>query len=191
MKLVIEMNNADLACAKPAHMNQIIAAMQAVAVDSREAEAPVEAAPVVNEKAETPATSSQPVAKAAPVEDATKTKGEAKKAAQKPKEEKPVKAAAKKASVKEEPKAEEPEPVKEEAPKTEEEPKIEEPADEPPKKEAPAVDRDTVLSTFKALAKAGKSAACKKILQGHGLKKLSEIPEDMLGTILEEAKAIG
>lgn len=180
MKLVIEMNNADLACAKPAHMNQIIAAMQAVAVDSREAEAPVEAAPVVNEKAETPATSSQPVAK-----------GEAKKAAQKPKEEKPVKAAAKKASVKEEPKAEEPEPVKEEAPKMEEEPKIEEPADEPPKKEAPAVDRDTVLSTFKALAKAGKSAACKKILQGHGLKKLSEIPEDMLGAILEEAKAIG
>ena len=187
MKLVIEMNNADLACAKPAHMNQIIAAMQAVAVDSRESEAPVEAAPVVNEKAETPATSSQPVAKAA-----TKTKGEAKKAAQKPKEEKPVKAAEKKAPVKkEEPKVEEPEPVKEEAPKTEEEPKIEEPADEPPKKEASAVDRETVLNTFKALAKAGKSAACKKILQGHGLKKLSEIPEDMLGTILEEAKAIG
>lgn len=194
MKITIELNTNDIVSAKAEHLNQALAAMQVLAADSIETEAP--AAEAV--KAEPVTMPAESVVKVTP--DAEKVEAE-----------KPVKAAEKRAAKKQTAKkqtAKKAEPaVKAEEPAVEaEEEAVEEPTEEPDKdtgepKDIPEpteepktepIDRDALTTKLRDLVHAdrSRSKAIKAILQKHGVTKVHELSDEDLASVVEEAEQL-
>lgn len=196
MKITIELNMNDIVSAKAEHLNQALAAMQVLAADSIETEAP--AAEAV--KAEPVTMPAESVVKVTP--DAEKVEAEKPvKAA-----EKPVKAAEKHTTKKQTAKKAEP-VVKAEEPAVEaEEEAVEEPTKEPDKdmgepKDIPEpteepktepIDRDALTTKLRDLVHAdrSRSKAIKAILQKHGVTKVHELSDEDLASVVEEAEQL-
>ena len=163
MKITIELNTNDIVSAKAEHLNQALAAMQVLAADSIETEAP--AAEAV--KAEPVTIPAESVVKVTP--DAEKSEVE-----------KPAKAAEKRTAKKAKPvvKAEEP------AVEAEEE-AVEEPKTEP-------IGRDALTTKLRDLVHAdrSRSKAIKAILQKHGVTKVHELSDEDLASVVEEAEQL-
>lgn len=177
MKITIELNTNDIVSAKAEHLNQALAAMQVLAADSIETEAPA----------------AESVVKVTP--DAEKVEAE-----------KPVKAAEKRTAKKQTAKKAEP-AVKAEEPAVEaEEEAVEEPTEEPDKdmgepKDIPEpaeepktepIDRDALTTKLRDLVHAdrSRSKAIKAILQKHGVTKVHELSDEDLASVVEEAEQL-
>lgn len=178
MKITIELNTNDIVSAKAEHLNQALAAMQILAADSIETEAP--AAEAV--KAEPVTMPAESVVKVTP--DAEKSEAE-----------KPVKAAEKRTAKKQTTKKAEP-AVKAEEPAVEaEEEVVEETIEEPEKAEEPKtepIDRDALTTKLRDLVHAdrSRSKAIKAILQKHGVTKVHELSDEDLASVVEEAEQL-
>lgn len=190
MKITIELNTNDIVSAKAEHLNQALAAMQILAADSIETEAPateaVQAGPVT-----VPAES---VVKVSP--DTEKVEAE-----------KPVKTVEKRAAKKQAAKKAEPAIEAEEyVVKAEEEEIVEKPTEEPDKdagepKDIPEpteepktepIDRDALTTKLRDLVHAdrSRSKAIKAILQKHGVTKVHELSDEDLAIVVEEAEQL-
>lgn len=184
MKITIELNTNDIVSAKAEHLNQALAAMQVLAADSIETEAPA----AESVKAEPVIMPAESVVKVTP--DAEKSEAE-----------KPVKAAEKRTAKKQTAKKAEPavkaeEPAVEAEESTEEpdkdmgEPKdIPEPAEEP---KTEPIDRDALTTKLRDLVHAdrSRSKAIKAILQKHGVTKVHELSDEDLASVVEEAEQL-
>lgn len=190
MKITIELNTNDIVSAKVEHLNQALAAMQVLAADSIETEAPA-AETIKAEPVTMPAESV--VVKVTP--DAEKSEAE-----------KPVKAAEKHTAKKQTAKKAEP-AVKAEEPAVEaEEEIVEKPTEEPDKdmgepKDIPEpaeepktepIDRDALTTKLRDLVHAdrSRSKAIKAILQKHGVTKVHELSDEDLASVVEEAEQL-
>lgn len=189
MKITIELNTNDIVSAKTEHLNQALAAMQVLAADSIETEAPA-----------TEAVQAEPVT--VPAESVVKVTPDAEKAeAEKPVKTVEKRTAKKQAAKKAEPaiKAEEPvvkaeeeivEKPTEEPDKDAGEPKdIPEPAEEP---KTEPIDRDALTTKLRDLVHAdrSRSKAIKAILQKHGVTKVHELSDEDLASVVEEAEQL-
>ena len=191
MKITIELNTNDIVSAKAEHLNQALAAMQVLAADSIETEAP--AAETI--KAEPVTMPAESVVKVTP--DAEKSEAE-----------KPVKAAEKHTAKKQTAKKAEP-VVKAEEPAVEaEEEAVEEPTEEPdkdmgepkdipepteePEPKTEPIDRDALTTKLRDLVHAdrSRSKAIKAILQKHGVTKVHELSDEDLASVVEEAEQL-
>ena len=191
MKITIELNTNDIVSAKAEHLNQALAAMQVLAADSIETEAP--AAEAV--KAEPVTMPAESVVKVTP--DAEKSEAE-----------KPAKAAEKRTAKKQTAKKAEP-AVKAEEPAVEaEEEAVEEPTEEPdkdmgepkdilepteePEPKTEPIDRDALTTKLRDLVHAdrSRSKAIKAILQKHGVTKVHELSDEDLASVVEEAEQL-
>lgn len=189
MKIMIELNTNDIVSAKAEHLNQALAAMQVLAADSIETEAPA-----------TEAVQAEPVT--VPAESVVKVTPDSEKA----ESEKPVKTVEKRAAKKQAAKKAEPAIEAEESVVKAEEEIVEKPTEEPdndsgePKDipepaEAPKtepIDRDALTTKLRDLVHAdrSRSKAIKAILQKHGVTKVHELSDEDLASVVEEAEQL-
>lgn len=189
MKITIELNTNDIVSAKAEHLNQALAAMQVLAADSIETEAPA-----------TEAVQSEPVT--VPAESVVKVAPDTEKA----ESEKPVKNVEKRAAKKQAAKKAEPAIKAEESVVKAEEEIVEKPTEEPDKdagepKDIPGpaedpktepIDRDALTTKLRDLVHAdrSRSKAIKAILQKHGVTKVHELSDEDLASVVEEAEQL-
>lgn len=189
MKITIELNTNDIVSAKAEHLNQALAAMQVLAADSIETEAPA-----------TEAAQAEPVT--VPAESVVKVAPDTEKA----ESEKPVKTAEKRAAKKQAAKKAEPAIKAEESVVKAEEEIVEKPTEEPDKdsgepKDIPEpaeepktepIDRDALTTKLRDLVHAdrSRSKAIKAILQKHGVTKVHELSDEDLASVVEEAEQL-
>lgn len=90
-----------------------------------------------------------------------------------------------------------PDPIVKDAPPKKAEPKKKAPKAEEPKKEAPKAEEplpdytlEAVQKAFGDLAKAGLKSDLKGLLSRHGVKKVSELPQDEYGNIMDELEEL-